>query len=38
MDLLIPGEGLIIWQLIIFELLFLLLSQLAWKPIISSLK
>lgn len=38
MDLLIPGEGLIIWQLIIFVLLFLLLSQLAWKPIISSLK
>jgi F-type H+-transporting ATPase subunit b len=38
MDLLIPGEGLIIWQLIIFVLLFLLLSQLAWKPIINSLK
>ena len=38
MDLLIPGEGLIIWQLIIFVLLFLLLSKLAWKPIISSLK
>lgn len=38
MDLLIPGEGLIIWQLIIFVLLFLLLSRLAWKPIISSLK
>ncbi len=38
MDLLIPGEGLIVWQLIIFVLLFLLLSQLAWKPIINSLK
>ena len=38
MDLLIPGEGLILWQLIIFVLLFLLLSKLAWKPIISSLK
>jgi F-type H+-transporting ATPase subunit b len=38
MDLLIPGEGLIIWQLIIFLLLLLLLSKLAWKPIISSLK
>lgn len=38
MDLLIPGEGLIIWQLIIFVLLLLLLSKLAWKPIISSLK
>lgn len=38
MDLLIPGEGLIVWQLIIFVLLFLLLSRLAWKPIINSLK
>jgi F-type H+-transporting ATPase subunit b len=38
MDLLIPGEGLIVWQLIIFVLLFFLLSRLAWKPIISSLK
>lgn len=37
MDLLIPGEGLIVWQLIIFVLLFLLLSRLAWKPIINSL-
>ncbi len=38
MDLLIPGEGLIIWQLIIFVLLLVLLSQLAWKPIINSLR
>lgn len=38
MELLTPGTGLIIWQLIIFVLLFLLLSKLAWKPIISSLK
>lgn len=38
MDLLIPGEGLIIWQLIVFVLLFFLLSKLAWKPIINSLK
>ena len=38
MDLLIPGEGLIIWQLIVFVGLFFLLSKLAWKPIISSLK
>lgn len=37
MDLLIPGEGLIVWQLIIFVLLVLLLSKLAWKPIINSL-
>ena len=38
MDLLTPGTGLIIWQLIVFVLLFLLLSKLAWKPIINSLK
>jgi F-type H+-transporting ATPase subunit b len=38
MDLLTPGTGLILWQLIIFVALFLLLSKLAWKPIISSLK
>lgn len=38
MDLLTPGTGLIIWQLIVFVLLFLLLSRLAWKPIINSLK
>src|SRR5215204_3908669 len=38
MELLTPGTGLIIWQLIVFILLFVLLSQLAWKPIINSLK
>jgi F-type H+-transporting ATPase subunit b len=38
MDLLIPGEGLILWQLIIFVALIFLLSKLAWKPIINSLK
>jgi F-type H+-transporting ATPase subunit b len=38
MDLLTPGTGLILWQLIIFIALFLLLSKLAWKPIIASLK
>jgi F-type H+-transporting ATPase subunit b len=38
MELLTPGTGLIIWQLIVFVLLLLLLSKLAWKPIISSLK
>lgn len=36
--LLTPGTGLILWQLIIFVALFLLLSKLAWKPIINSLK
>jgi F-type H+-transporting ATPase subunit b len=38
MELLTPGTGLIIWQLIVFVLLFLLLSKLAWKPIVASLK
>jgi F-type H+-transporting ATPase subunit b len=38
MQLLTPGVGLIIWQIIVFVLLFLLLAKLAWKPIINSLK
>src|SRR5688572_1379451 len=38
MELLTPGTGLIIWQLIIFLLLFFLLAKLAWKPIVNSLK
>ncbi len=38
MELLTPGTGLIIWQAIVFLLLFLLLSRLAWKPILTSLK
>jgi F-type H+-transporting ATPase subunit b len=38
MDLLTPGTGLIIWQLIIFVGLFVLLAKFAWKPILSSLK
>ncbi len=38
MQLLNPGVGLIIWQIIVFVLLFLLLTKLAWKPIINSLK
>jgi F-type H+-transporting ATPase subunit b len=38
MDLLTPGTGLIVWQLFVFVLLFLLLSKLAWKPILGSLK
>ena len=38
MDLLTPGSGLIIWQAIIFLLLFILLSKFAWKPILGSLK
>lgn len=38
MQLLTPGVGLIIWQTIVFVLLFILLAKLAWKPIINSLK
>lgn len=38
MNLLTPESGLIIWQLIVFILLLLLLSKMAWKPILSSLK
>jgi F-type H+-transporting ATPase subunit b len=38
MQLLTPGVGLILWQLIVFVGLFFLLAKLAWKPIINSLK
>src|SRR5690606_39232377 len=38
MELLTPGSGLIIWQLIIFVALFIFLAKFAWKPILSSLK
>lgn len=38
MQLLTPGVGLIIWQTIVFVLLFFLLAKLAWKPIMNSLK
>ena len=38
MELLQPGTGLIIWQFIVFVLLFLFLAKFAWKPILGSLK
>ena len=38
MQLLTPDPGLMLWQLIVFVLLFLLLAKLAWKPILNSLK
>ena len=38
MQLLNFDPGLILWQLIVFVLLFLLLAKLAWKPIINALK
>lgn len=37
MGLITPEFGLIFWQLIIFGLLFFLLSKFAWKPIVNSL-
>lgn len=38
MELLTPGSGLIFWQIVVFLGLFFLLSKLAWKPILTSLK
>lgn len=38
MELLTPGSGLIFWQAVVFLGLFFLLSKLAWKPILTSLK
>lgn len=38
MELLTPGSGLIFWQLVVFLGLFFILSKLAWKPILTSLK
>ncbi len=38
MELLNPGTGLVVWQAIIFLLLFFLLAKFAWKPITESLR
>jgi F-type H+-transporting ATPase subunit b len=38
MDLLTPGTGLVVWQLITFLGLFFILAKFAWKPILGSLK
>lgn len=38
MDLLTPDIGLLFWQLVVFGLLFFVLSRFAWKPITASLK
>ncbi len=38
MEFLTPGTGLLFWQIVVFLALFLLLSKMAWKPILSSLK
>ncbi|HCM76331.1 MAG TPA: ATP synthase F0 subunit B [Cytophagales bacterium] len=38
MDLLTPGVGLIFWQALIFLVLLFVLSKMAWKPLLNSLK
>ncbi|MFC5409680.1 F0F1 ATP synthase subunit B [Larkinella bovis] len=38
MDLLIPDIGLLFWMVLVFGLLFFILSKFAWKPITESLK
>lgn len=38
MELLTPGSGLLFWQSVVFLGLFFLLSKMAWKPILASLK
>jgi F-type H+-transporting ATPase subunit b len=38
MDLITPAIGLIFWMLLIFGVLFFLLSKFAWKPIVNGLK
>jgi F-type H+-transporting ATPase subunit b len=38
MDLLLPAEGLLFWQVVVFGITFFLLSKFAWKPITQSLK
>ena len=38
MELLTPGTGLLFWQIVVFLGLFILLTKLAWKPILASLK
>ena len=38
MRLLIPSEGLLIWTLLAFLIVFFILKKFAWKPILQSLK
>ncbi|GAB3259851.1 F0F1 ATP synthase subunit B [Larkinella harenae] len=38
MDLLIPDVGLLFWMVVVFGLLYFILSKFAWKPITESLK
>lgn len=38
MDLIIPGSGLIIWQIVGFSILLFILAKFAWKPILAALE
>lgn len=38
MDLLIPDIGLLFWMVLVFGILYFILSKFAWKPITESLK
>lgn len=38
MDLLTPDLGLLFWQILVFGILFFVLSRFAWKPITNSLQ
>ena len=38
MDLLIPGFGLVFWQVLIWIILIFFLAKFAWKPIVQSLR
>ena len=37
MELLTPGLGLLVWNLIAFLILLIILGKFAWKPILKSL-
>lgn len=38
MDLIVPGSGLMIWQIIGFSIFFFILAKFAWKPILAALE
>ncbi|BDD00223.1 F0F1 ATP synthase subunit B [Persicobacter psychrovividus] len=38
MDLITPGIGLIIWQILVFVALLIILGKFAWKPILKGVK
>lgn len=38
MDLIVPGSGLMIWQIIGFSIFLFILAKFAWKPILAALE